>query len=99
METSFTIHPENLPNEIKGKGPNIAYASEEARKLILDRQGIKYEDVMTLRSLEKYLEEAGFDDVRELTVDDEVVDYPEKDSGGLVRLIESGGFIAFKPKK
>ena len=32
--------------EVKGKGPNIAYASEEARKLILDRQGIKYEDVM-----------------------------------------------------
>ena len=45
----ITIHPANLPNEIKGKGPNIAYASEEARKLILDSQGIYCEVDQTPR--------------------------------------------------
>ncbi len=41
-----TVHPENLPNEIKGKGPNIAYASERARIEILDKNNIPYEDVL-----------------------------------------------------
>lgn len=42
----ITVHPSNLPGEIKGKGPNISYASEEARIKILDPQKIPYEDVI-----------------------------------------------------
>ncbi|HDO23702.1 MAG TPA: glycosyltransferase family 2 protein, partial [bacterium] len=39
-------HPEGLTGEIQGKGSNISYAAEEARKQILDADGIKYEDVL-----------------------------------------------------
>ncbi len=42
----ITIHPKDLPGEIKGKGPNIAYAAEQARIKLLDPQNIKYEDVL-----------------------------------------------------
>jgi hypothetical protein len=45
-EFIITIHPEGVPGEIKGKGPNISYACEEARKILLDPQNIKYEDVL-----------------------------------------------------
>jgi hypothetical protein len=41
-----TIHPSGLPGDMPGKGSNISYASEEARKEILDKNGIKYEDVL-----------------------------------------------------
>ena len=42
----LTIHPEGLPGEIKGKGPNITYAAETARRSILDPNAIPYEDVI-----------------------------------------------------
>jgi len=41
-----TIHPQNISGEISGKGPNITYAAEEARKRILDFRSIRYEDVL-----------------------------------------------------
>lgn len=43
----LTVHPADLPGEISGKGPNITYAAEEARKRILDFRNIAYEDVIT----------------------------------------------------
>lgn len=39
-------HPENLPGEIPGKSANAAYAAEEARKELLDKEGIDYGDVL-----------------------------------------------------
>ena len=42
----ITKHPENLPGEMAGKGSNIAFAAEEARKEILDKNNIKYDDVL-----------------------------------------------------
>ncbi len=42
----ITIHPENSPGEMAGKGSNIAFAAEDARKRILDENSIKYEDVL-----------------------------------------------------
>jgi hypothetical protein len=45
-EIIVTVHPAGLPNEIVGKGPNISYASEEARINILDKNNIPYEDVI-----------------------------------------------------
>ncbi len=41
-----TIHPDGLPGEIRGKGPNITYAAEEARTQVLDPLQIPYEDVI-----------------------------------------------------
>jgi len=39
-------HPENLPGEIKGKGPNITYASEIAKKEVIDPEKIPYKDII-----------------------------------------------------
>ncbi len=41
-----TAHPEGLPGEIKGKGPNITYAAEMAKKEVVDAYNIPYEDVI-----------------------------------------------------
>ena len=41
-----TVHPEGLAGEIPGKGSNISYAAEEARRRILDAQHIPYEKVL-----------------------------------------------------
>jgi cellulose synthase/poly-beta-1,6-N-acetylglucosamine synthase-like glycosyltransferase len=41
-----TAHPEGLPGEIKGKGPNITYAAEQAKKEIVDKEKIPYEDII-----------------------------------------------------
>lgn len=41
-----TIHPDGLPGEIRGKGPNIAYAAEQARVRALDPHAISYDDVI-----------------------------------------------------
>ncbi len=41
-----TIHPRDLPGDIPGKGSNIAYAAEEARRHILDPRAIPYENVL-----------------------------------------------------
>lgn len=42
----ITIHPRDVHGELPGKGSNIAYATEEARKLVLDEHHIRYEDVI-----------------------------------------------------
>lgn len=41
-----TVHPKDVPGEMAGKGSNISYAAEEARQLLLDKQGIPYGDVI-----------------------------------------------------
>ena len=41
-----TIHPANVPGEMAGKGSNVTYAVEEARKVILDAKNIPYENVL-----------------------------------------------------
>jgi len=41
-----TLHPENIPGEMPGKGSNISYAAEEARKEVLNKNNIKYEDTL-----------------------------------------------------
>jgi hypothetical protein len=41
-----TTHPKDVPGELMGKGSNIAYSIEEARKRILDAKKIPYEDVI-----------------------------------------------------
>lgn len=41
-----TVHPKNVSGEMAGKGSNISYAAEEARKLILDAHHISYADVL-----------------------------------------------------
>ncbi|MEI6237927.1 MAG: glycosyltransferase family 2 protein [bacterium] len=42
----ITIHPKDQPGELAGKGSNISYACEEARKRVLDAQKINYKDVI-----------------------------------------------------
>lgn len=41
-----TTHPKDVPGEMAGKGSNVAYAVEEARKKILDARKIPYENVL-----------------------------------------------------
>jgi cellulose synthase/poly-beta-1,6-N-acetylglucosamine synthase-like glycosyltransferase len=41
-----TEHQEGLPGEIKGKGPNITYMAEEAKRLVVDPELIPYEDII-----------------------------------------------------
>ena len=42
----ITVHPKDLPGEISGKGPNITFATEQARQKIIDQNNWKYEDVI-----------------------------------------------------
>jgi cellulose synthase/poly-beta-1,6-N-acetylglucosamine synthase-like glycosyltransferase len=41
-----TVHPDGLPGEIRGKGPNITYAASQAQVRVLDPHTIAYEDVI-----------------------------------------------------
>ncbi len=41
-----TVHPKDIAGELAGKGSNISWAAEKARTEILDKNGIKYEDVI-----------------------------------------------------
>lgn len=41
-----TVHPDGIAGELAGKGSNIAYAAECARKEILDRYAIDYRNVL-----------------------------------------------------
>lgn len=45
LELLITVHPDNIPGEIKAKGANARYASIEAQKYI-DKMGIPYEKVI-----------------------------------------------------
>jgi hypothetical protein len=42
----ITIHPKDLPGEMPGKGSNIAYAAEQVKIQILDRDNLPYENVI-----------------------------------------------------
>jgi len=42
----ITTHPAGIEGEIMGKGPNITYAAEKARREILNEKGIEYENVL-----------------------------------------------------
>jgi len=42
----ITVHPKDLPNEIPGKGSNIAWAGKEAKEKIIDALKISYENVI-----------------------------------------------------
>jgi hypothetical protein len=46
LECIVTVHPDGLPDEIPGKGSNIAYAAREATRLIADRHRLSYERVL-----------------------------------------------------
>jgi hypothetical protein len=41
-----TVHPENLPNEIPGKGSNESWAAQEAKRLLIDPQKIPYKNIL-----------------------------------------------------
>ena len=41
-----TVHPGDIPGELAGKGSNIAYAAESARKEVLDTYQIDYKNVL-----------------------------------------------------
>ncbi|MGC8775834.1 MAG: hypothetical protein ACP5QN_00770 [Minisyncoccia bacterium] len=43
----ITIHPENLENEIPGKGSNETWAAKQAKKIIIDPLKIPYENILT----------------------------------------------------
>jgi cellulose synthase/poly-beta-1,6-N-acetylglucosamine synthase-like glycosyltransferase len=42
----ITVHPENLASESPGKGSNIAWAAQEAKKTIIDPLKIPYENIL-----------------------------------------------------
>jgi cellulose synthase/poly-beta-1,6-N-acetylglucosamine synthase-like glycosyltransferase len=41
----YTVHPANIPGEVKGKGANIYFSAKETLKFI-DKQKIPYQDIM-----------------------------------------------------
>lgn len=45
-EFIITVHPAGIEGEIMGKGPNITYAAEQARRQILNKRGIDYKNVL-----------------------------------------------------
>ncbi|MCX7589752.1 MAG: glycosyltransferase family 2 protein [Patescibacteria group bacterium] len=43
----ITIHPQNIPGEIPGKGSNEAWAAKQVKQLIIDPLKIPYENILT----------------------------------------------------
>ena len=43
LDCIVTVHPDGVVGELRGKGSNMSYAAEEARKRILDARSIPYE--------------------------------------------------------
>lgn len=41
-----TVHPDNIPGEIKGKGPNQAYACQKVREEIIDKFNLDYNKIL-----------------------------------------------------
>lgn len=41
-----TMHPDNLPGEVRGKGSNIAYALKETQVRVIDPKQIPYENIL-----------------------------------------------------
>ena len=46
LEVLVTVHPSDVPDEIPGKGSNIAYAAKEATARVVDARGLSYEKVI-----------------------------------------------------
>lgn len=46
FDSLATIHPKDVPGEIKGKGPNITYAVSKAKEEIVDKHNLKHEDII-----------------------------------------------------
>jgi len=42
----ITWHPDNLPNELKGKGANQAWAAQVVKKEIIDRENLDYSKIL-----------------------------------------------------
>lgn len=42
----ITVHPKNIPGEIKGKGSNVAFAIKSAKERIIEPLGIKKENII-----------------------------------------------------
>ncbi len=43
---TIAIHPEGIEGEIKGKGPNITYASEKVKRDFINKKKIPYENII-----------------------------------------------------
>jgi hypothetical protein len=43
----LTVHPDNIPGEIAGKGSNTHYALHQVRSAVIDPQHIPYEHIVT----------------------------------------------------
>lgn len=41
-----SVHPEGMPGEIKGKGPNITYAAEYVKNKVIDVKKMSYDDII-----------------------------------------------------
>jgi len=46
MHFLITVHPDNIPGEIKGKGPNQAYACQKAKEEVIDKLNFDYDKIM-----------------------------------------------------
>lgn len=42
----YTVHPADIPGEIKGKGANQAWAARQVKKEIIDKEGIDYNKIL-----------------------------------------------------
>lgn len=46
LDIIISVHPADVPGELAGKGSNIAFAGDEARRRILDVRNISYDDAI-----------------------------------------------------
>ena len=42
-----TVHPDNMPGELKGKGANQAWAGHQVKEKIIDKEGLDYDKIIT----------------------------------------------------
>ena len=45
-EIIVTSHPSDIPGEVSGKGSNETWAAKEVKRLVIDKLGIPYEDIL-----------------------------------------------------
>jgi hypothetical protein len=46
LDCIITVHPDGIEGDMPGKGSNLSYAAEEARKRVLDPRNLPYEHVI-----------------------------------------------------